>query len=82
MPVSRAVKASAQTGASAPAEAPVESPATPAPEDTAGQGGDGDLDDDLLHQQRIPLPRSLQSMAVQRRGPTRTQPRPWPRQPK
>ena len=34
----------APTGASATAEAPVESPATAAPEDTAGQGGNGDLD--------------------------------------
>ena len=43
MPVPRAVKASAQTGASAPpVEEPVESPATPAPEGTTGQGGDGD----------------------------------------
>ena len=43
MPVARAVKASAQTAASAPpVEEPAESPATPVPEGTTGQGGDGD----------------------------------------
>ena len=44
----RAKKASTQpeTGASEPATEPAEAPATKVPEGTAGQGGDGDLDDD------------------------------------